>query len=260
MMVIKREFWYSPVQQNRVLHIYLPDDYYDTNERYPVMYFFDGHNLFYDADATYGKSWGLKDFLDHYDKKMIIVGTECSHDGDGRLMEYNPYHTYRGMFSRLPALGDATMNWIVSEVKPLIDREYRTYGHREATGIGGSSMGGIMALYGLVRYNWCFSKGACISSAIGYCMPQLIKDMKNSQISQDTRAFLSWGTREARGVSDHFSIDSHSYTYRRNKAVANKFLEKEAIPQLYCQLGGRHCEEDWEKLIPFFMDFLWKSH
>ena len=54
-MVIKRDFIYTPKGTNRPLHIYLPDDYYASEERYPVMYFFDGHNLFFDADATYGK-------------------------------------------------------------------------------------------------------------------------------------------------------------------------------------------------------------
>ena len=44
-----------------MLHLWLPDDYEESNERYPVMYFFDGHNLFYNEDATYGKSWGLKE-------------------------------------------------------------------------------------------------------------------------------------------------------------------------------------------------------
>ncbi len=150
------------------------------------------------------------------------------------------------------------MRWIVQDIKPMIDREYRTWGHREATGIGGSSMGGIMAIYGLVKYNWVFSKGACISSATGYCMPQLMNDMRSSYIHPDTRAFLSWGTKEAKGITDHHSIDCHSYTYRRNKAVANRFLEKGAMPQLHCQLGGGHCEADWEKLVPIFMDYLWK--
>ena len=59
-MIIKRDFIYTPKGENRKLHIYLPDDYDQTNERYPVMYFFDGHNLFFNEDATYGKIWGLK--------------------------------------------------------------------------------------------------------------------------------------------------------------------------------------------------------
>jgi len=53
-------------------------------------------------------------------------------------------------------------------------------------------------------------------------------------------------------------IDCSSGTYRRNKAVANKLLKAGARPQLWCQVGGAHCEADWEKLVPVFMDFLWK--
>ena len=60
-MIIKRDFSYYGV--NRPLHIYLPDTYDQPDERYPVMYFFDGHNLYFDSDATYGKSWGLILFL-----------------------------------------------------------------------------------------------------------------------------------------------------------------------------------------------------
>ena len=261
-MVIKRDFWYGPGQSNRTLHIYLPDSYYDSDERYPVMYFFDGHNLYYDEDATFGKSWGMKEFLDHWDKSMIIVGMECTHEGNMRLAEYSPYAARYGMFSGYTPMGDLTMQWIVDEIKPMIDREYRTWSHREATGIAGSSMGGLMAIYGLVRYNQYFSKGACVSSALGFCQPQMMREMnhalENNLIHPDTRAFLSWGTYEAKGVKDVNMIDKFSGTYRRNKAVANKFLKAGARPQLYCQVRGGHCEADWEKQVPFFMEFLWK--
>ena len=73
-MIIKQDFLYTPVGKNRMLHIYLPDDYEQSQERYPVMYFFDGHNLYNNEDATYGKSWGLKEFLEGWRKDMIIVG------------------------------------------------------------------------------------------------------------------------------------------------------------------------------------------
>ena len=76
-MIVKRDFHYSPTGQNRPLHIWLPDSYDHTDERYPVMYFFDGHNLYSDEDATYGKSWGLKEFLEQWGKDMIVVGIEC---------------------------------------------------------------------------------------------------------------------------------------------------------------------------------------
>ena len=96
-MVIKKDVLFTPANKTRGLHIYLPDNYNETNERYPVMYFFDGHNLFFDEDATYGKSWGLKDFLDGWGKDIIIVGLECGHEGNERLVEFCPY-TFHGRF------------------------------------------------------------------------------------------------------------------------------------------------------------------
>ena len=183
-MIIKRDFIYTPKGKNRPLHIYLPDDYFDTEERYPVTYFFDGHNLFRDEDATYGKCWGLKTFLDGWSKKMIVVGMECGHDGDERLSEYLPYPANRGTyFAGFVPKGDETLQWILSEVKPLIDLEYRTIPFRECTGIAGSSMGGLMALYAVVHYNRWFSKGGCVSSAIGFCMRPLMSDMRKNKLS-----------------------------------------------------------------------------
>ena len=63
-MVEKRDVLFTPAGSTRRLHIYLPEGYDGSEERYPVMYFFDGHNLFFNEDATYGKSWGLREFLD----------------------------------------------------------------------------------------------------------------------------------------------------------------------------------------------------
>lgn len=259
-MIIKRDFIYSPKGKNRPLHIYLPEDYYETDKRYPVMYFFDGHNLFLNEDATYGKSWGLKEFLDGWDKDMIIVGAECGHDGYERLSEYLPYpankSSYFGVFQ---PMGEETMEWIVREIKPMIDREYRTIPFRECTGIGGSSMGGLMALYGAVHYNRWFSKAACVSSAVGFCMRPLMADMRRNPMSPDTRVFLSWGTREARGIQNPDREDRSSKTYGWNKKIADRALSDGAAVKLYCQVGGSHCEADWEKQVPEFMQFLWRE-
>ena len=59
-MIIKEEVYITPYQCHRTLHIYKPDDLKE-DEKLPVLYMFDGHNLYYDNEATYGKSWGIKD-------------------------------------------------------------------------------------------------------------------------------------------------------------------------------------------------------
>lgn len=257
-MVIKRDFTYTPKGASRPLHIWLPEDYYESDQRYPVMYFFDGHNLFFDHDATYGKAWGLKEFLEGWWKKLIIVGIECGHDGEERLSEYLPYRAAPGWFREFEPKGRETMDWIVNEIKPVIDRDYRTMPFRETTGIAGSSMGGLMAVYGCVRYNRWFSKGGCVSSAIGFCIRPLLKDMRECQISPDTRFFLSWGTREAYGLKDPDREDRSSRTYNWNRQVAEAARRQGAEAKLYCQVGGGHCEADWEKLLPDMLPWLWR--
>ena len=63
-------------------YVYLPESY-DREPRkcFPVLYMFDGHNVFFDEDATYGKSWGMKDYMDKTGKDLIIVGIECNDEG-----------------------------------------------------------------------------------------------------------------------------------------------------------------------------------
>lgn len=258
-MVIKRDIWFSPTQKTRGLHIYLPDSYDYTQERYPVMYFFDGHNLFYDGDATYGTCWGLKDFLDHWDKNMIIVGIECGHEGEERLNEYCPYSVNGGFLGHAKGVGNDTVRWMVEELKEMIDREYRTYPFRECTAVAGSSMGGLMALFAVIRYNQWFSKAACLSSALGFCLPSIYHDVRSCPIDPDTRVYLSWGTREARGVTDHTREDKSSYMSRRNRSITNYLRARGATAQIFCQVGGQHCEADWGKQIQGFMKFLWQS-
>ena len=156
------------------------------------MYFFDGHNLFRDSDATYGKCWGLEAFLDGWQKKMIVVGMECGHEGRERLDEYCPYDVRGGSLGEIHGMGGKTMEWIVHEVKPWVDNAFRTYSFREATGIAGSSMGGLMSIYAAAKYNATFSKAACLSSAIRLCRKQLLSEI--GAIDPDTRVYLSWGT------------------------------------------------------------------
>lgn len=256
-MIIKKDFLYPAANEIRRLHIYLPDSYDETEERYPVMYFFDGHNLYFNEDATYGKSWGLKDFLDNWQKDMIIVGIECGHGPGQRLGEYCPYTVDISFMKGITGIGDETFRWIVEEVKPMVDKEYRTYADRQCTGIAGSSMGGLMALYGAVAYNSYFSKAACVSSAIGICLSNLREDFKRYKVDSDTRVYLSWGTKEAWGVKDPNKEDTHSFTYKDNRYVGDVLKSQGAAVELDCQVGGGHCEADWEKLVPEFMDFLW---
>ena len=255
-MLIYHDMNYTPGKGTRTLHIWLPDDYYESDERYPVMYMFDGHNLFLDEHATYGKSWGLTGFLPSWGKKMIVVGMECSHEGNDRLSEYCPYEYSGRFFGEIKGLGHETFLWLVNEVKPWADSTLRTYSFREACGIGGSSMGGLMALYGIVRFNEVFSKAACVSSAVGPGMKKIEEEIVKAPLLPDTRVYLSFGTEEARYRASSANR-LLTRTAKNHYEIEGLLRQRGCTASLYIQDGGRHCEADWEKQVPGFMKFLW---
>lgn len=252
-MLIKEMTYITPYGLNRMLHIYLPEDYEVSDRSYPVMYMYDGHNLFLDSDATYGKSWGLKEYLEGTHTPLIIVGIECNHEGDMRLQEFCPFDFMN--FNRTPmkGTGQIFMKWVVEELKPYIDNHYRTLPGRESTGIGGSSMGGLMSLYTIIRHNDVFSRAACLSSALPFCYDA----MKNELISHgsllpDTRVYLSWGSKES-------GRKPGLVRYTCGNLEFNHLLtERGATTYPYLQAYGGHCEADWEKQLPVFMPFLWR--
>ena len=125
------------VEQRRV-YVYLPTMYEaDPERRYPVLYMFDGQNVFFDADATYGKSWGVADYLDYTDTPLIVAAVECNAGPNNeRLVEYSPYRFDDPTYGHFDGKGQATMSWFIHRFKPFIDHNFRTLPDREHTFIG----------------------------------------------------------------------------------------------------------------------------
>lgn len=246
-MVVKIPFRIDPLERETMLHVYLPDDYEEKDERYPVMYMYDGHNLFDDQDATYGKSWGLAKFLSTYNKPFIIVGIECDHVGRNRLDEYCPYTVCSTFLGDIHGKGEIFMDWVVNELKPFIDQNFRTFPQRGATGIAGSSMGGLMAYYSIIRYNKVFSKAACLSPSLMVCTTQLMNEAKEDWIHPDTRVYMSMGTKEfgSRNIQLFPYLDQFAQAIRP------------ALSKIEIVEGGEHNEACWETLNKEYFDYLW---
>lgn len=254
--VFTHDMWYWPAEQNRTLHIYLPDGYDQSNERYPVMYMWDGHNLFFDECATYGKSWGLKSFLDNWEKPMIVVGMECSHEGDRRLFEYSPYD--RHMFGHeIVGMGEQTFQWLINDVKAWTDEHLRTWPHREATGIGGSSMGGTMSLYGVIAHNDVFSKAACVSTGVRFIEREVRRDLARAELSPDTRIYLSWGEHEGGRTRKGADPATESPEAKAELDLVRRLVSRGVSTYLYFQPNGEHNEACWEAQNGRYLDYLW---
>ena len=140
-------------EEPRAAYIYVPDIIEEDPEaRFPVLYMFDGHNVFFDEDATYGKSWGMADFAEAVQLPIIIAAVECNHGpNNDRLREYAPFSFKDRHFGYIRGDGRKTMEWYVNAFKPFIDENFPTLPEREYTFIAGSSMGGLMSLYAVTE-------------------------------------------------------------------------------------------------------------
>lgn len=250
-MLIKKVIEYPAYTgpEERRLYVYLPVGYDENKDkRYPVLYMFDGHNLFDDGDATYGKSWGLRDYLDFTDTQIIVVALECNHNPDnGRLSEYSPYDFEDSVFGPVVGRGNETLDWYVKELKPQIDKNFRTRPQRKYTFISGSSMGGLMSIYAVLRYNRYFSRCAALSPSLWVNYAGLRQLAKRSRLGPDTVVYMDYGSKEMGnwgGMSNGFPKMAEVLFKKR------VFVNARIVPH------GNHSEANWERQLPFVFETL----
>ena len=237
-----------PTKKPRRLYVYTPRDYEDSEQRYPVLYMFDGHNVFYDSHATYGRCWGMKQYLEKTRLPLILVAVECNPEGNRRLNEYSPWDLSIPKLGVLEGLGKQTMDWITQSLKPEIDATYRTLPDRAHTMIAGSSMGGLMALYAAAAYGEVFSRAAALSPSLWAGGKHLRDLIRSTAFAEPTRIWLDVGTAEL-PPSKHGEL---ALLFRTAGLLTKSGADvaSRIIP------GAEHNEAAWEKRIPLFMDYL----
>lgn len=235
-------------QTPRRAYVWLPDSYDEEPEKqYPVLYMFDGHNIFRDEYAAFGKSWGMEEYMTYTGKDLIIVAVECNHEGNRRLQEYSPV-TYRNKeHGFIPGKAPVYMKWLVEKLKPYVDKTFRTLPDREHTSLAGSSMGGLIALYGVTAYNHIFRQAACLSPSLWVAPAKLLSMVARASYAPDTAIYLSYGQNE---------MGNHSANRWIISSVAAELYGKGVNLTLRIVRDAYHCEAAWEKEVPIFMDSL----
>jgi predicted alpha/beta superfamily hydrolase len=246
----------TPFNRERMVRVYLPKGYNeDESRKYPVLYMHDGQNLYKDEDASYGMSWGISDFLDESGMELIVVGIDCA-DGYQRLDEYGPWKSKAmgEMFTEeknaIGGEGKEYIDFIVHELKPMIDRKYRT--NPEGTSIAGSSMGGLISTYAACVYPSIFKKVASVSSAYWFNQEEIEELIKRSDLSEVEKFYLDIGTEESTAAIDNQRyIDSSQKVYEllKSKIKHCKFNVVE---------GAVHNEIAWRNRVPNIFSFLFK--
>ena len=111
-------------------------------------------------------------------------------------------------------------------------------------------MGGLTALYGVLRYNLYISKATIISPSLMVARKSFLRELDEHSYSPDTRIFFSWGTSE-------YDPETNWYLAEDILAVEKKACEKGIKTNVLCQQGGRHNEASWREQTEQWMRFLW---
>ena len=143
--------------------------------------------------------------------------------------------------------GELLLDWMSGELKEWVDENLPVLTDREHTFIGGSSMGGLMALYAGGRYSSVYSRAACLSPYLGLVMEPLCEDLDEAWIEEDTQFYISWGGMETGTQEELAQITADNLTIQR-------ILEDKASVYLHCYPEGTHCEACWEEETPVWME------
>jgi predicted alpha/beta superfamily hydrolase len=180
--------------RERTIRLYLPPSYESAPERrYPVIYMHDAQNLFDEATSSFGSEWGVDETMDEFARsrgfEAIVVGID--HGGDERIHELSPWTNPKYG----PAQGEQYMAFVVGTVKPFIDAHYRTLSDRQDTAVVGSSLGGLVSHYALLRYPQVFGKAAILSPSYWFSN-EVYTQTAAHPWRADTRVWFYIGGRE----------------------------------------------------------------
>lgn len=214
--------------QPRNVTVWLPPGYDAADACYPVLYMHDGQNLFDPARAAFGE-WGVDEHLVRLQangqvRTPIVVGVWNT---PLRLREYVPASlitalpdeirdSLLGMYGG-PPLSDGYLRFLVEDLKPMIDRTYRTHPGRADTLIAGSSMGGLISLYAMMKHPEVFGAAGCLSTH----WPLRLERLADEQLSAWREAVVrTWSQVIAAGLPDP---STHRLYFDRGDETLDQF-------------------------------------
>ena len=231
--------------------VYLPPGYDSGAFRCPVLYLQDGQNLFDPHTAFGGQDWHVDITADDLILRgtiepLIVVGVYNA--GVRRISEYTPTKDAR---RRKGGKGERYARMMAHELKPFIDREYRTRRSAAYSGVGGSSLGGLVSLETGLRYPRVFGRLAILSPSVWWDNRSILDMVRAYQFEARPRIWLDSGTDEG---------DAPHQTVAELELLRDALTEKgwrEGV-DLRCSVapGAGHNEHAWAARFGDVLEYL----
>jgi predicted alpha/beta superfamily hydrolase len=237
---------------SREIVVYLPPTYEaEPDRRFPVLYMQDGQNLF-DPNTSFvaGKPWFLDQaaeagIRDGSIEPVIIVG--INNAGEKRVDEYTPTPDHNRKGGKAAKYSQA----LVEVIKPFIDTEYRTLPCPMNTGIGGSSLGGLVSLWIAINNPDVFGRVAAMSPSAWWDRRRIIRDTRYIQPKPRLTVWLDIGTNEGANTLADVRMLRDAFTERGwTDSLDFKYMEVE---------GAAHNESAWAARSRPMLEFLFPN-
>ncbi|MGA2219744.1 MAG: alpha/beta hydrolase-fold protein [Terracidiphilus sp.] len=255
---LHRAFPSHYLPDKRDVIVYLPPGYDHHPERtYPVLYLQDGQNLF-DPRTSFisGRTWEIREHADAAIlagevEPLIIVG--IYNTGDRRIAEYTPE---RDRNRDWPGGGGEANEYgllLTRELLPWIATQYRVRTDRESTGLGGSSLGGLVSLYLGLRYATWFGKLAILSPSVWWNQKSILGYLNERapEIWDRPKLWLDIGDKEGRRTI-------HDVEHLNRRLKANHWTPGETL-HFEKVHGGTHDEASWSHRVRPMLKFLFPA-
>jgi enterochelin esterase-like enzyme len=251
---LHKSFKSSYLPDNRDVIIYLPPGYEEEPERsYPVLYLHDGQNLF-DGRTSFvkGRTWMVREHADEAIEageieQLVIVG--IYNTGDRRLAEYTHEYNWQMGGGEADKYGDL----LTRELMPWIASRYRVRHDRESTGMGGSSLGGLVTLYLGLRHPHVFGRLAIMSPSVWWNHKSILGYLNEHapQMWERPRVWLDVGDRE--GQRTLRDVEQLARRLKANGWRPGESMHFEKVP------GGTHDEASWAERVRPMLKFLFPA-
>jgi len=262
----------------RNIDVWLPDGYSDK-EKYAVLYMHDGQMLF-DADITWNKqAWEVDEvaeklITENKTQKFIVVG--IWNNGEYRHSEYFPQRIIKDIPEPTKKIvveeqlknksqSDNYLKFLVTEVKPFIDKTFATKTDRKNTFVAGSSMGGLISLYAICEYPKVFGGAACISTHTPMIMKEKLGAVADADIASKFRDYLKTQLPNPKNHKIYFdygdkTLDSFYKPFQEKIdaiMIEKGFTSKNWITKFFP--GKDHSENAWNERFNVPLEFLLKN-
>ena len=250
----------------RHVDVWLPENYNtQLDQNYSVLYMHDGQNLFDPKTATHGQTWGVAEALANLRNRnavrpTIIVGIFNTPNRWAEYLPERPFNHPNGAsllnkfkaYLSQPISSDNYLKFIVEELKPAIDKAYRTKPNQEETFIMGSSMGGLISLYALCEYPDIFAGAACLSThwpaVEEIILPYLAKALP--QPGQH-KLYFDYGTETLDALYEPLQKPVDAIMLGKRYTAGQDWLTR-------CFEGAEHNESAWRARVKLPLTFLLK--